>query len=143
MTTAIHARAYLCGKELVPEEVRRSASSANRGFLVQTAAVGSADNEFFVEMLAAQTLTAAESGSLLARKPEVDFLLRLAGTTQISKAIKEKGTNQGEPFLLVVAGAKKPRAIPGLAGLELPRRELNRPELRRIEKAALLDALRA
>jgi len=137
------ARAYLCGRELKPEELKRRVALANRGAVVQTAAKGAASNEFFVEMLAAQTLHAESSGSLLARRPEIDLLLRLAGTTQISKAIKEKGAASGEPFLFVVAGRKRPKQVRGLAAQELPRRRLSRNELQRVERAALLDAQRA
>lgn len=139
----IHARAYRCGADMKPEEVRRRAALANKGAFVQAADAVSATNEFFVEMLAAQTLKAEETGSLLARKPEVDFLLRLAGTTQISKAIKERGAAEGRPFILVVAGKRKPKGDGRLEGLELPRRELTRAELEKVERAALLDAQRA
>ena len=140
---AVFARAYLCGRGLKAEEVRRRAVEANRGSLVQTVAAEAAANEFFVEMLAAQTLKAETTGSLLARKPEVDLLLRLAGTTQISKAIRENGAAGGRPFLLVVAGRKRPKAVSGLAGLELPRRPLSTAELQRVEAAALLSAEKA
>ncbi|MDG6910056.1 MAG: hypothetical protein JRN08_06775 [Nitrososphaerota archaeon] len=139
----IHARAFRCGADMKPEEVRRKAVLANKGSFVQTADAGSATNEFFVEMLAAQTLKAEETGSLLARKPEVDFLLRLAGTTQISKAINERGAAEGRPFLLVVAGRRKPKGRGGLEGIELPRRGLTRAEMEKVERAALLDAQRA
>lgn len=134
---------YRCGKDLNPEEVKRRAALANEGSVVQTTTEDAASNEVFVEMLAAQTMGAESSKSLLARKPEMDLLLRLAGTTQISRAIKEMGAAQGEPFLLVVAGSKRPRQIRGLAALELPRRELTRSELQKVEKAALLNAQRA
>lgn len=136
----VYARAYLCGPESDPEEVKRRA--AEGGVMVQTAAGSSADNEFFVEMLAAQTIRAEETGSLLARRPEVDFLLRLAGTTQISKAIREIGGAAGRPFLLVVAGRKRVKQVECLRGLELPRRSLSRAELGRVEAAALLSAER-
>jgi len=89
-------------------------------------------------MLAAQTFQAESSGSLLANKPEIDLLLRLAGTNQISRAIREKGAKKGEPFLLIVAGRSEqilPQRIPAK---ELPRRKLSRAELARIEKASLL-----
>jgi tRNA threonylcarbamoyladenosine modification (KEOPS) complex Cgi121 subunit len=139
----IHARAYRCGADLGPDEVKREAARANQGSLVQTASEDSAGNESFVEMLAAQTFRAEASGSMLAKKREVDLLLRLAGTTQISKAIREKGAAEGKPFLLVVVGKRIPRQVPGLAGAELPRRPLSRVELQMIERAALLDVQKA
>ena len=139
----VYARAYRCGPDLVPEEVRLRVTASHGGDLVQTAGGTTASNELFLEMLAAQTLRALRTGSLLARRPEMDFLLRLAGTTQISKAIRLSGSNAGRPFLLVVAAARKPKAVREFAGSELPRRELSRAELERVEAAALLSVQRA
>lgn len=138
-----HARAYLCGSDLNPDEARRRAAASNGGRLIQAVAECSASNEFFVEVIAAQTMRAQASGTLLARKPEVDLLLRLAGTTQISKAIREKGAKAGEPFMLVVAGSTKPKPVEGVRCRKLPRRGLSAEELRRVEAAALLNAERA
>jgi tRNA threonylcarbamoyladenosine modification (KEOPS) complex Cgi121 subunit len=135
-----YARAYLCDAGSNPEEVKRKIAGSPGGWVVQTAAEGAATNEFFVEMLAAQTIQAEASGSLLAKSPEMDLLLRLAGTTQISRAIREKGSWAGKPFLLVVAGGRRPAGIRGMSRRELPRRELSKNELRRVEKAALLSA---
>ena len=137
-----YARAYLCGPGLDPTEVRRMVAGPSGEWVVQTAAEGSATNEFFLEMLAAQTLQAEASGSLLARSPEMDLLLRLAGTTQISRAIREKGSAPGKPFLVVVAGRSPPDAIRGIGGQELPRHRLSKDELQRVEEAALLSARR-
>lgn len=141
--TRILARAYLCGRDLKPDDVKRKVASSARGALVQTAAAGSASNEFFVEMLAAQTLRAESTGSLLARRPEIDFLLRLAGTTQISRAITEQGAVDGEPFIVVIAGGERRGGTRGAVGKELPRRRLSDMELQRVEAAALLSAQRA
>jgi tRNA threonylcarbamoyladenosine modification (KEOPS) complex Cgi121 subunit len=87
-------------------------------------------------------LHAGSGGSLLAKKPEMDFLLRLAGTTQISKAIRQQGSTKGEPFLLVVAGPREIKSSRSFEAMELPRRKLSKKELERIEGAALLNALR-
>ena len=100
-------------------------------------------NELFLELLAAQTLQAETSGGLLANKPEIDFLLRLAGTTQIARAIKVAGAKPGERYILVVAGRKAVRLPPAIEGAELERRKLTHSELGKIEKAALLNAARA
>jgi tRNA threonylcarbamoyladenosine modification (KEOPS) complex Cgi121 subunit len=59
-----------------------------------------------VEMIAAQTLRAMETGSLLAEKPEVDLLLRLAGTNQITVALKTNGYKGPGTKLLVAAGPR-------------------------------------
>src|SRR5712692_7683142 len=138
----VFARAYLCEGDMSPDEVRLELASLNPGSIVQTGNAKSAENEFFVEMLAAQTLRAGSVGSLLAKKPEMDFLLRLAGTTQISKAIKQYGSTKGVPFLLVVAGPREIRESRSFKAMELPRRKLSKKELDRIEGAALLSALR-
>ena len=142
----VFARAFLCGKELDPEDTRRKATTAGTESFVQTISGDAATNEFFLEMLAAQTLHAEASGSLLARRAEVDFLLRLAGTTQISKAIREKGATRGEPFILVVAGGtrtKAPKGLPRARLTRLPTRDPSKEELERVEKAALLSVGRS
>lgn len=123
--------------------MKRRLQGLNPDSLVQAASAGAAANELFVELLAAQTLQAESSGGLLANKPEMDLLLRLAGTTQISRAIKEAGARPGERFVLVVAGRGAVRVPTGLDGTELRRRELTDSELGRIESAALLNARRA
>ncbi len=140
--TKIFARAYRCGPESRPDEIKRRLSERNPGFLVQVTKAGRSQNEVFLEMLAAQTLYAETTGSLLAKKPEIDFLLRMAGTTQISAAIKEAGARRGESFVVLAAGQSEVGSIPELAGRELPRRDLSRKELVRIERAALLNARR-
>ncbi len=136
------AKAYLLGSDASSEEVKKKLASANPGTLVQVARGGTASNEVFVEMLAAQTLRAESAGDLLAKKPEVDLLLRLAGTTQISKAIRSQGAVAGEKFLAINAGRGELSTPAGLEGTELPRRSLTEAELSRIEKAALLNAQR-
>ncbi len=138
----IFAKAYICEGDTSPDEAKEVLASLNPGSFVQTGNAKSAANEFFVEMLAAQTLRAGSVESLLAKKPEMDFLLRLAGTTQISKAIKQHGSRKGEPFLLVVAGPKEIKSSASFKALELPRRKLSKKELDRIEGAALLSTLR-
>ncbi|HYB06625.1 MAG TPA: KEOPS complex subunit Cgi121 [Nitrososphaerales archaeon] len=139
----VFARAYLCGWDTRPEEMKRRLLLINPGSMVQAARAGTVKNEFLVEMLAAQTLQAEASGSLLAKKPEIDFLLRLAGTTQISRAIREHGAREGSPFILVVAGHSEQKGLAELEGMELPRRTLAASELGRVERAALLNAQRS
>ena len=141
-TLRAYAKAYLFGAGVNPIDVKRKVEGPSGKWVVQTAAEGAATNEFFVEMLVAQTLQAESSGSLLAKSPEMDFLLRLAGTTQVARAIREKGSLVGKPFLLVVAGRTRPARIRGNSGRELPRKELSKSELLRVEKAALLNAQR-
>ena len=138
----VFARAYLFGPESNPEEEKRRLSATNPGFMVQAVRAAPHTNEFFLEMLAAQTFQAESSGNLLAKKPEIDFLLRLAGTTQIADAIRVAGARGGEPFVVVAAGGSEVNG--GRLGRhELRRRELSKTDLRRVEKAALLNTRRS
>jgi len=139
----IFAKAFLCPRGASPEDLKRRLADANPGSMVQAAKVGLVGNEAFVELLAAQTLQAESSLGLLANKPEIDFLLRLAGTTQISLAISDAGAKPGDRFVLVVAGRRTIRSPSGIEAKELPRLELSASELGRVEKAALLNAKRA
>jgi tRNA threonylcarbamoyladenosine modification (KEOPS) complex Cgi121 subunit len=136
----------IVGGEADPDSVRKIVEAKVPGSIVQTVRADAATNGFFVEMIAAQTLRANETQNLLAKKPEVDLLLRLAGTTQISRAIEQMGAKKGKPFLLVIAGPRRGLAslsVKELGGAELEKRELSSDELDRIEQAALLNALKA
>lgn len=57
-----------------------------------------------VRMIAAQTLRARKSGAMLAERPEVDLLLRLAGTNQIAVALRTHGYRAAGTKLLVATG---------------------------------------
>ena len=129
-----------------PGYVRRTVAAKAPGSIVQTVRTDAITNGFYVEMIAAQTLRANGTPNLLARKPEVDLLLRLAGTTQISRAIEKLGARKGKPFLLVVAGPRKELARivwKELGGRALAALDLSPDELQRIETAALLNVLNA
>lgn len=129
-----------------PDSVRKIAKAKFPGSIVQAVRADAATNGFFIEMIAAQTLCANGTQNLLAKKPEVDLLLRLAGTTQISRAIEQMGAKKGKPFLLVIAGPDTELVnlnVQELGGSELEKQELSSDELDRIEKAALLNALKA
>lgn len=136
-------KAYRCPRAESRDRAKLALASANKGALVQAARWEASDNASFLAMLAAQTFLAESSGTMLARKREMDFLLRLAGTTQISEAIREMGAKEGEDFLAVVAGGKEPRAPPGFEGERLPERQLTREEYARVEAAALLSVEKA
>lgn len=137
-----HARAYVFDGGTDPEGVKRKLVLANPGSLVQAVRAGSLANEALAEMLAAQTFRAESTGNMLAKKPEVDLLLRLAGTTQISKAIRAQGSVAGERFLVINAARSEVAAPPEFRKAELPRKPLTGTELSRVESAALLDAQR-
>jgi tRNA threonylcarbamoyladenosine modification (KEOPS) complex Cgi121 subunit len=140
---AAFAKAFLCPARLRSDKIRLKLALQNPGAVIQTMKAEKVNNEFFLEMLAAQTLLAQSSGALLAKRPEIDFLLRLAGTAQISTAISRLGSKAGEPFLAVVAGNKEINVPRELGPFELKRKVLSKVELEKIEEAALLDAERA
>ncbi|MGP8125160.1 MAG: KEOPS complex subunit Cgi121 [Nitrososphaerales archaeon] len=128
-----------------PDLVKRLVAAKVPGSLVQAVSAAAASNGSYVEMIAAQTLRADGTPSLLARKPEVDLLLRLAGTTQISRAIERIGAKKGKPFLLVVAGSARRLSRMSwaeLGGKELAKRDLSLDELDMIEMAALLNVVK-
>ncbi len=142
MTTFV--RAFAVSAEFEPEKTRDTVKKEHPSSLVQTFRIGAASNERFLEVIAAQTIQASSAGNLVAKKPEIDFLLRVAGTTQISKAIQKVGSRINEPFLLVLASRRKAVGGGPKAGWkQLARRDLSERELERIEVAALLNAVRS
>ncbi len=97
-----------------------------------------------INMIGQQTLRAMKTGALLAAKPEVDLLLRLAGTTQIALAIEEAGYRARGAMLLVAAGSAR-----GVSGLRkelvgnptyeiVERGGMDEKGLAMVERAALL-----
>lgn len=97
-----------------------------------------------VAMICEQTLRAARTGALVADKPEVDLLLRLAGTNQISEAIRRAGYGSGGRMILVATGPR--RSIAALRrGLSrdprfsvLPDGEMDEEGFAAVDAAALL-----
>src|SRR2546428_5624109 len=108
--------------------------------LLQLVDARSGSNERFFRLVAAQTLKASVDGSLLARKPEVDLLLRLARTTQISEALARVGYKRGEKRILIVAGEEGEGRRLGASGITEGRRprsgELSESEWGRLGAAA-------
>ena len=137
------AKVYRCpataDHEKVKADLRRSCPDA----LIQSTRVEAVSNPRFAELVAAQTFASLESGQLLANKPEMDLLLRLARTAQISQAIQRVGARRGEPFLAIVVSRGKRIAIAEPPGEPLTSKDLSEEELDRVEEAALLSALKA
>jgi tRNA threonylcarbamoyladenosine modification (KEOPS) complex Cgi121 subunit len=83
---------------------------------------------------------------MLAKKAEIDMLLRLAGTSQITEAIRKAGCREQGETLLIVAGSDKSirrlLAARSIRGRRLPAAVLDHEEKMRIEKAAVLSTLR-
>ncbi len=97
-----------------------------------------------VEMIAAQTLRAIRTSSLLADKPEVDLLLRIAGTNQITVALSTIGYKSKGTKLLVAAGPKSQveslrRSLSQSPSYRMrSSEEVQERDLAAVEKAALL-----
>jgi tRNA threonylcarbamoyladenosine modification (KEOPS) complex Cgi121 subunit len=97
-----------------------------------------------VRMIAMQTLRARKNDALLAEKPEVDLLLRLAGTNQITVALQTHGYKAAGTKLLVAAGPEGQldalsRALSGDRARPLHEEvELRDVDLDAVETAALL-----
>jgi tRNA threonylcarbamoyladenosine modification (KEOPS) complex Cgi121 subunit len=98
-------------------------------------------------MIAAQTLTAAKSGATLAEKPELDLLLRLAGTRQIGEAFRRVGYRSSGKRMFMVAAAGKGQRLKRLGDemakakgfKEVKKRALAKADLEKVEVAALLS----
>jgi len=140
-----------CWEVRVPqEEVEGLLAEVRRrspGVIVQVIGATHPPNPGAVEMIAAQTLMAAKSGSTLAERPELDLLLRLAGTRQIGEAFQRVGyKSHGKRFFLVAASEGNDAALarlgkrlaPDKRFTEVARKELAEGDLEQVERAALL-----
>jgi hypothetical protein len=112
---------------------------------IQLLSVRNPPNGLRIEMIATQTARAIEGGSLLAARPEIDLLLRFAGTTQISGAIQKAGyLADGVKVLVTMGSGPDFRKLLKLASedpqtyLRIRSAELARSDLETIEEAALL-----
>lgn len=120
----------------------------NPGVVVQLFGASRPPNLAAVEMIAAQTLAARRSGATLADRPEVDLLLRLAGTRQIGEAFRRAGYRSGKRLFMVAACEGDEDALRRLAESaardgrfgRLEGRELTKGDLEQVERAALLSA---
>ncbi|MDV3277400.1 MAG: hypothetical protein LYZ69_02900 [Nitrososphaerales archaeon] len=142
----MEVRCYVVAGGADPERLRESVRGAAPKLLVQTVRTSALSNESLAEMIVAQTLRASLAQNLLAKKLEIDLLLRLAGTTQITEAIRSVGARAGEDFIFVAAGEGEELNAAeslGVLGAErLPRGTLGRGEMMRVEESALLNAQR-
>jgi tRNA threonylcarbamoyladenosine modification (KEOPS) complex Cgi121 subunit len=141
------ARCYRFSGQAAPQELARELRTSFPGLVVQAVHEAAVENERLVELVAEQTLEAEKAGCLLAKKPEVDLLLRLGATTQIERAIREVGVRRGCGFVLIAAGEEpEMRRFESerAAGWErIPRRQLEGEDMKRVEVAALLNAQKA
>jgi len=136
--------------DVTPEEAEGILVGLRRGapkVLVQVLASRRPPDLAALEMVAAQTIAASTSGETLAKKPELDLLLRISGTRQIGEAIERHGYKSGKGTLYLIAASADPKAMEGFAKLvgtdlrlrELPRRTAGKTTLERVERAALLS----
>ena len=121
----------------------------NPALLIQIFGAGRALNSAAVDMVAAQTLTAVRTGATLAERPELDLLLRLAGTRQIGEAFRRVGYKSGGKRLFLVAasdgsGEAMLRLASGLSRdvrfKERAMKKLTKADFQMVERAALLAA---
>jgi tRNA threonylcarbamoyladenosine modification (KEOPS) complex Cgi121 subunit len=142
----------LCAEVRLPDPASadkelRNLREENPGLVIQLLAMKKRPNTRAVEMVAAQTLRARETGAMIAAKPEVDLLLRLAGTAQISQAIEKSGYKAEGRRFLVAAGLDEgidrlEKSLSGGARADryslLPEDELDADGAAMVERAALL-----
>ena len=108
----------LCAEVRLPDsvsadaELRRLRKESPR-LVIQMLSMKRRPNTRAVRMIAAQTLRALKTDSMIAAKPEMDLLLRMAGTAQISEAMEKAGYGAGGRRFLVAAGPDR-----GVARLE-------------------------
>lgn len=118
--------------------------ASNPDLVVQMVSVGELPSAKAVRMISEQTLRAMENGDMLASKPEVDLLLRLAGTRQIAVAMERCGYKGPGKKLLVALGPEGPlealrRKLAGDKSFDLLEGdEVDEKGLRMVEDAALL-----
>jgi len=129
-----------------PQELKSDLEGNFPSLVIQVVAAETGSNERFFRMIAAQTLFAMRNRSLLARKPELDLLLRLGGTTQISEALAKVGYRKGSRSILVAVGTRRDlnRLMRSVKehGVRLEESRLSKKEMMRIEEAAVLSARR-
>ena len=137
---------------LEPDELEALLARARKespGAILQAFKAGGTPNLGAIEIIAAQTLAASQSGATLAERPEFDLLLRLAGTRQIGEAIGQVGyRSNGKRLFLVAAwasGGAEPKGLRRLASRDerferIAKRPPNIDDLELVERAAILAA---
>jgi tRNA threonylcarbamoyladenosine modification (KEOPS) complex Cgi121 subunit len=142
MGTAVAARAELAPGDAERELLRLR--STHHRLIIQMVGMKRMPSSRAVLMIAAQTLRAVDTDSLLAAKPEVDLLLRLAGTSQITVALRKHGYMAEGAKMLVAAGPKRDverlrRELSGSTSYRvLESEEMDEEDLNMVEVAALL-----
>ncbi|MGA1975185.1 MAG: KEOPS complex subunit Cgi121 [Conexivisphaerales archaeon] len=101
--TYVELRSFLAGEDPTRQlaELRKGAAPA----LVQTLDSSAVAGREHLLLTLKQSVELKGSSQLLADRVEVDFLLRVAGTRQISKAVRVAGSQPGNKSILVVWGS--------------------------------------
>ncbi len=126
------------------EELLAKLRTKHRRLVIQLVSMREAPNPLVVSMIGSQTLRAAEKGRMLAQHPEMDLLLRLAGTRQIGAALETIGYKKsGRKILIALGGRTELASLRAWARSTktvhtLRRRELSQSDLDLVERAALL-----
>jgi tRNA threonylcarbamoyladenosine modification (KEOPS) complex Cgi121 subunit len=107
-------RLYHSGED--PAGQLKAFRKAALGAYVQTLDPSAVGGRMHILLTLKQTEELKASSQLLADKAEVDFLLRVAGTKQISAAVKAAGSKPGADSLLVVFG-REDEVCRGLAAI--------------------------
>jgi tRNA threonylcarbamoyladenosine modification (KEOPS) complex Cgi121 subunit len=133
-----------------PDEVEDVLAKVRKrapGVIIQVVGATRAPNPSAVELIAAQTLTAAKSGTTLAERPELDLLLRLAGTRQIGEAFQRVGYKSNDKrFFMVAASEGSGKALVRMRERlavdkrfkEVAKKKLSKSGQDQVERAALL-----
>jgi len=100
--TCVEMRSYRSGDD--PASQLKAFRKAARGASVQTLDLSAVGGRMHILLTLKQTEELKGSSQLLADKAEVDLLLRVAGTRQISVAVRAAGSRPGADSLLVVFG---------------------------------------
>lgn len=141
----MQTRAYLISNGAVAKEKKEEAMEGGLA-LAQAVDASACKNEAFAELVVGQTLEARRAHVLLAKKVEMDLLLRIAGRSQITEAISLAGARNSARAVLILAGGRKTLdgfEASALAGVpRLRRGPLGAEEAERVEAAALLNAER-
>ena len=100
----VEMRLYRSGHD--PASLLKAFRKAAPGAFVQTLDPAAVGGKTHLLLTLKQTEELKGSSQLLADKAEVDFLLRVAGTKQISEAVRAAGSRIGADSLLVVFGGE-------------------------------------
>ena len=114
--------------------------------VIQMVSMAHIPSTWALRMIAAQTLRARKMKCLLAAKPEVDLLLRVAGTSQISEAMEKSGYKAKGKRLLIATGGEAEmkalrKALSKMPAYSAREEETGKPDkegMQAVERAALL-----